>query len=94
MEKDIQSAPRRFWQTVRRLRRGKRGSIQAVYSKGGTLLTLTEEGTLGEEASVTRSPQRSVCKRLHGTYLCFHGFCSFHPWECSPLSGQVSPRYA
>ncbi|KAJ3581053.1 hypothetical protein NHX12_017103, partial [Muraenolepis orangiensis] len=43
MEKDFQSAPKRFWQTIRRLRRGKRGSIQAVYSKGGTLLTSTEE---------------------------------------------------
>ncbi|KAJ3595245.1 hypothetical protein NHX12_004549 [Muraenolepis orangiensis] len=32
MEKDFQSAPKRFWQTIRRLRRGKRGSIQAVYS--------------------------------------------------------------
>ncbi|KAJ3583951.1 hypothetical protein NHX12_015448 [Muraenolepis orangiensis] len=43
MEKDFQSAPKRFWQTIRRLRRGKRGYIQAVYSKGGTLLTSTEE---------------------------------------------------
>ncbi|KAJ3612002.1 hypothetical protein NHX12_020281 [Muraenolepis orangiensis] len=43
MEKDFQSAPKRFWQTIRRLRRGKRGSIQAVYSKGGTFLTSTEE---------------------------------------------------
>ncbi|KAJ3588625.1 hypothetical protein NHX12_009479 [Muraenolepis orangiensis] len=43
MEKDFQSAPKRFWQTIRRLRRGKRKSIQAVYSKGGTLLTSTEE---------------------------------------------------
>ncbi|KAJ3600246.1 hypothetical protein NHX12_031232 [Muraenolepis orangiensis] len=43
MEKDFQSAPKRFWQTIRRLRRGKRGSIQAVYSKGETLLTSTEE---------------------------------------------------
>ncbi|KAJ3587503.1 hypothetical protein NHX12_011100, partial [Muraenolepis orangiensis] len=43
MEKDFQLAPKRFWQTIRRLRRGKRGSIQAVYSKGGTLLTSTEQ---------------------------------------------------
>ncbi|KAJ3607401.1 hypothetical protein NHX12_024452 [Muraenolepis orangiensis] len=42
MEKDFQSAPKCFWQTIRRLR-GKRGSIQAVYSKDGTLLTSTEE---------------------------------------------------
>ncbi|KAJ3601978.1 hypothetical protein NHX12_029739 [Muraenolepis orangiensis] len=43
MEKDFQSAPKRFWQTIRCIKRGKRGSIQAVYSKGGTLLTSTEE---------------------------------------------------
>ncbi|KAJ3585019.1 hypothetical protein NHX12_013742 [Muraenolepis orangiensis] len=43
MEKEFQSAPKHFWQTIQRLRRGKRGSIQAVYSKGGTLLTSTEE---------------------------------------------------
>ncbi|KAJ3594015.1 hypothetical protein NHX12_006347, partial [Muraenolepis orangiensis] len=43
MEKDFQSAPKRFRPTIRHLRKGKRGSIQAVYSKGGTLLTSTEE---------------------------------------------------
>ncbi|XP_051275980.1 uncharacterized protein LOC127374553 [Dicentrarchus labrax] len=43
MEKDFQTAPRRFWKTVRHLRRGKRGNIQAVYSGDGTLLTSTEE---------------------------------------------------
>ncbi|KAJ3587617.1 hypothetical protein NHX12_011214 [Muraenolepis orangiensis] len=43
MEKDFQLAPKRFWQTIRRLRRGKRGSIQAVHSKGGTMLTSSEE---------------------------------------------------
>ncbi|KAJ3601974.1 hypothetical protein NHX12_029735 [Muraenolepis orangiensis] len=32
MEKDFQSAAKRFWQRIRRLRRGKRGSIQAVHS--------------------------------------------------------------
>lgn len=43
MEKDFRSAPKCFWKTIRHLRRGKRGNIQAVYSKGGTLLTSTEE---------------------------------------------------
>ena len=43
MEKDFRAAPKHFWQTVRHLRRGKRGTIQAVYSKDGTLLTSTEE---------------------------------------------------
>ena len=43
MEKDFCSAPKRFWKTVRLLRRGKWGTIQAVYSKDGTLLTSTEK---------------------------------------------------
>ena len=43
MEKDFRSAPNCFWKTVRHLRRGKWGTIQAVYSKDGTLLTSTEK---------------------------------------------------
>uniref|UniRef100_A0AAQ4S6N9 Reverse transcriptase domain-containing protein n=1 Tax=Gasterosteus aculeatus aculeatus TaxID=481459 RepID=A0AAQ4S6N9_GASAC len=43
MEKDFRSAPKCFWKTIRHLRRGKRGTIQAVNSKDGTLLTATEE---------------------------------------------------
>ena len=43
MEKDFWSAPKHFWKTIRHLRRGKRGTIQAVYSKDGTLLTSTEK---------------------------------------------------
>ncbi|XP_068166163.1 sialate:O-sulfotransferase 2-like [Antennarius striatus] len=43
MEKDYRTAPKLFWRTVRHLRRGKRGTIQAVYSKDGTLLTSTDE---------------------------------------------------
>ncbi|XP_077956447.1 uncharacterized protein LOC120824534 [Gasterosteus aculeatus] len=43
MEKDFRSAPKCFWKTIRHLRRGKQGTIQAVYSKDGTLLTATEE---------------------------------------------------
>ena len=39
MEKDFQAAPKHFWKPVRQLRRGKRGTIQAVCSKDGTLLT-------------------------------------------------------
>ncbi|KAJ8014446.1 hypothetical protein DPEC_G00040310 [Dallia pectoralis] len=39
----FRSAPRCFWKTVRHLRRGKRGTIQAVYSKNGTLLTSTDD---------------------------------------------------
>ncbi|KAI3354809.1 hypothetical protein L3Q82_004540 [Scortum barcoo] len=43
MEKDFQSAPRFFWQTVRRLRRGRRQLAHTVYSGGGELLTSTEQ---------------------------------------------------
>ncbi|KAL6462549.1 hypothetical protein MHYP_G00289710 [Metynnis hypsauchen] len=41
MEKDYRQAPRRFWQTVRRLRRGKRFPTNTVYSGAGGLLTST-----------------------------------------------------
>lgn len=43
MEKDFRSAPRHFRKTFCHLRRGNRGTIQAVYSKDGTLLTSTGE---------------------------------------------------
>ncbi|KAI3353426.1 hypothetical protein L3Q82_019953 [Scortum barcoo] len=35
MEEDYRSASKRFWQTVRRLRRGKQYSANTVYSAGG-----------------------------------------------------------
>ncbi|KAL0153242.1 hypothetical protein M9458_051417, partial [Cirrhinus mrigala] len=41
MEKDYRSASKRFWQTVRRLRRGKQCPANTVYSGGGNLLTST-----------------------------------------------------
>ncbi|KAI3355489.1 hypothetical protein L3Q82_018327 [Scortum barcoo] len=41
MEEDYRSASKRFWQTVRRLRRGKQHSANTVYSAGGELLTST-----------------------------------------------------
>ncbi|KAI3377172.1 hypothetical protein L3Q82_009084 [Scortum barcoo] len=43
MEEDYRSASKRFWQTVRRLRRGKQYSANTVYSAGGELLTSTED---------------------------------------------------
>ena len=43
MEKDFWLAPKRFWKTIRHLRRVKQGTIQAVYSKDGTLLTSTDK---------------------------------------------------
>uniref|UniRef100_A0A671TEK4 Reverse transcriptase domain-containing protein n=1 Tax=Sparus aurata TaxID=8175 RepID=A0A671TEK4_SPAAU len=41
MEEDYRSASKKFWQTIRRLRRGKQSSTNTVYSGGGELLTLT-----------------------------------------------------
>ncbi|KAK3537694.1 hypothetical protein QTP70_017900 [Hemibagrus guttatus] len=41
MEKDYRTASGKFWQTVRRLRRGKRLSANTVYSGGGELLAST-----------------------------------------------------
>ncbi|KAI3354197.1 hypothetical protein L3Q82_018735 [Scortum barcoo] len=48
MEEDYRSASKRFWQTVRRLRRGKQYSTNTVYSAGGELLTSTQLGTLSD----------------------------------------------
>ncbi|KAI3355554.1 hypothetical protein L3Q82_018389 [Scortum barcoo] len=45
MEEDYRSASKRFWQTVRRLRRGKQYSANTVYSAGGELL-LTSTGDI------------------------------------------------
>ncbi len=41
MEKDYRLASKRFWQTIRRLRRGKQCPTNAVYSGVGRLLTST-----------------------------------------------------
>uniref|UniRef100_A0A8C6LYC9 Endonuclease/exonuclease/phosphatase domain-containing protein n=1 Tax=Nothobranchius furzeri TaxID=105023 RepID=A0A8C6LYC9_NOTFU len=41
MEKDYRSAPKRFWQTVRRLRRGRQQLAHTFYSGDGELLTST-----------------------------------------------------
>ncbi|KAK7884420.1 hypothetical protein WMY93_027543 [Mugilogobius chulae] len=41
MEEDYRSASKKFWQTVRRLRRGKQCFTNTVYSAGGELLTST-----------------------------------------------------
>uniref|UniRef100_A0A8C9VLN8 Reverse transcriptase domain-containing protein n=1 Tax=Scleropages formosus TaxID=113540 RepID=A0A8C9VLN8_SCLFO len=43
MEEDFRSASKRFWQTVRRLRGGKRCSTNTVYSGSGALLTSAED---------------------------------------------------
>ncbi|KAI3351302.1 hypothetical protein L3Q82_005848 [Scortum barcoo] len=73
MEEDYRSASKRFWQTVRRLRRGKQYSANTVYSAGGELLTSTGD-TLSEsvEEILRGSPQSPptclpVRKRRLGT---------------------------
>ncbi|KAK3556168.1 hypothetical protein QTP70_005570 [Hemibagrus guttatus] len=43
MEKDYRTASGKFWQTVRRLRRGKQLSANTVYSGGGELLASTKD---------------------------------------------------
>ncbi|KAI3355482.1 hypothetical protein L3Q82_018318 [Scortum barcoo] len=47
MEEDYRSASKRFWQTVRRLRRGKQYSANTVYSAGWGAVDL-ELGTLSD----------------------------------------------
>ena len=37
----VVSASRKFWQTIRRLRKGKQHSTNTVYGGGGELFTLT-----------------------------------------------------
>uniref|UniRef100_A0AAV2LPX6 Reverse transcriptase n=1 Tax=Knipowitschia caucasica TaxID=637954 RepID=A0AAV2LPX6_KNICA len=41
MEHDYRSASKRFWQTIRRLRRGKQFFANTMYGAGGELLTST-----------------------------------------------------
>ena len=41
MEKDFRVASKRFWTTIKRLRRGKQCSVSTVYSAGGELLNST-----------------------------------------------------
>ncbi|KAI3370361.1 hypothetical protein L3Q82_025132 [Scortum barcoo] len=57
MEEDYRSASKRFWQTVRRLRRGKQYSANTVYSAGGELLTSTGGHCRTVEEILRGSPQ-------------------------------------
>ncbi|TKS65465.1 putative 149 kDa protein ORF 2 [Collichthys lucidus] len=43
MENDFRTASRRFWTTIRRLRRGKQCTVNTVFSGGGVLLTATRD---------------------------------------------------
>ncbi|KAI3364544.1 hypothetical protein L3Q82_011327 [Scortum barcoo] len=63
MEEDYQSASKRFWQTVRRLRRGKQYSANTVYSAGGELLTSTGDIV---DSSITQAEVTEVVRKLLG----------------------------
>ena len=41
MENDFRTASKRFWTAIRRLRRGKQCTVNAVYGEDGALLTST-----------------------------------------------------
>nr|XP_049577497.1 glycine receptor subunit alpha-3 isoform X2 [Syngnathus scovelli] len=43
MENDFRTASRKFWSTIRRLRRGKQCNVNTVYSGDGVLLTSTRD---------------------------------------------------
>jgi len=43
MEKDFRLASKKFWQTVRQLRKGKQRLAQAVFGQREELLTQTED---------------------------------------------------
>ncbi|TWW62405.1 hypothetical protein D4764_04G0010520 [Takifugu flavidus] len=43
MENDFRTASKRFWTTIRRLRKGKQCTVNAAYSGDGVLLTLTRD---------------------------------------------------
>ncbi|KAI3358107.1 hypothetical protein L3Q82_003115 [Scortum barcoo] len=58
MEEDYRSASKRFWQTVRRLRRGKQYSANTVYSAGGEELLTSTGDIVGRWKEILRgSPQ-------------------------------------
>ncbi|KAI3354678.1 hypothetical protein L3Q82_019172 [Scortum barcoo] len=57
MEEDYRSASKRFWQTVRRLRRGKQYSANTVYSAGSRRL-----GTLKVDSSITQAEVTEVVR--------------------------------
>ncbi len=59
--KDFWLAPRCFWKTIWHLRKGKQGTIQAVYSKGGALLTTTEE-VIRQWKEQFEKMMKSICK--------------------------------
>ncbi|KAI3361713.1 hypothetical protein L3Q82_001949 [Scortum barcoo] len=63
--KAMEEASKRFWQTVRRLRRGKQYSANTVYSAGGEL----EEAEAGDsevDSSITQAEVTEVVRKLLG----------------------------
>ncbi|GAA6067179.1 uncharacterized protein LOC106910031, partial [Tachysurus ichikawai] len=64
MEKDYRSASKKFWQTVRCLRRGKQCPAHTVYSGSGNLLTSTGD-ILGRSTSrFSSTPPTEVVEKL------------------------------
>ncbi|KAI3355041.1 hypothetical protein L3Q82_017918 [Scortum barcoo] len=62
MEEDYRSASKRFWQTVRRLRRGKQYSANTVYSA----VRKQRLGTLRWTQSITQAEVTEVVRKLLG----------------------------
>ncbi|KAK3553138.1 hypothetical protein QTP86_031724 [Hemibagrus guttatus] len=71
MEKDYRTASGKFWQTVRRLRRGKQLSANTVYGGGGELLVSTGD-IVGRWKDLQGSPQphsHAFCRGTRGRGL-------------------------
>lgn len=73
MEKDFQTAPRYFWNTIRHCTRGKWGTFRTVYSRVWTLLTSTILSSIAAEMkdgggmmSISLGEVINVVKRIHG----------------------------
>ena len=51
MENDFQTALKRFWTTIRHLKKGKQCTFNTVYSWDGVLLTFTKDVCVGSQSS-------------------------------------------
>ncbi|KAI3361693.1 hypothetical protein L3Q82_002045 [Scortum barcoo] len=64
-EEDYRSASKKFWQTIRRLRRGKQCSTNTVYSVGDMPSTEEAEAEDSEvDSSVTQAEVTKVVRKL------------------------------
>ncbi|KAK3571523.1 hypothetical protein QTP86_012904 [Hemibagrus guttatus] len=71
MEKDYRTASGKFWQTIRRLRRGKQLSANTVYNGGGELLASTGDivGRWKEYFEDLLNPTDTFCRGTRGRGL-------------------------